>query len=254
MDIKAYHERIGYSGSKEPTLETLIALQRAHLMTVPFENLDIYRNIPIYIDPQAQFDKVIRKRRGGFSYELNSLFYQMLHAMGFETIMVSARIYNYDKNNFGPEFDHMSILVYIKNDLFLVDVGFGEFAIQPLELDFQMDLTDPRGIFRMRTHEMNDMLVSRVENHYAKPLFVFTDQPCKLLEFEEMCKYHQTSPQSRFKQGRLVTMLTEHGRKTLTGNRYKVTHGIGEIEVVIETEEEVTELLRKEFGLELQYS
>jgi N-hydroxyarylamine O-acetyltransferase len=254
MDIKAYHKRIGYTGGSEPTLETLIALQKAHLLAVPFENLDIHRNIPIYIDPQAQFDKVVRKRRGGFCYELNSLFYQLLHAMKFETIMVSARTYNYDQGNFGPEYDHMGILVYVHNILYLVDVGFGDFAMQPLELDFQIDQDDARGVYRMRTHDLNDMLVSRVENYSAKPLYVFTDTPCKLREFEEMCKYHQTSRESKFTRGRLVTMPTEHGRKTLRGNTLTVTHGRGEIEAVMESEEEVRALLKREFDIDLSYS
>lgn len=254
MDIKAYHERIGYTGGSEPTLETLIALQKAHLLTVPFENLDIHRNIPIYIDPGAQFDKVVRKRRGGFCYELNSLFYQLLHAMKFETIMVSARTYNYERGNFEPEYDHMSILVYVHHILYLVDVGYGDFAMRPLELDFQMDQDDERNIYRMRTHDMNDLLVSRIENHTAKPLYVFTHTPCRLREFEEMCKYHQISPGSRFTRKRLVTMPTENGRKTLSGNTFRVTHGRGEIEVEIESEEEVKALLKREFGIDLQYS
>lgn len=255
MDIKSYHKRIGYTGSLEPTYDTLIALQRAHLLTVPFENLDIYRNIPIYIDPPAQFDKVVRKRRGGFCYELNSLFYQMLHAMGFETIMVSARTYSYERGVFGPEYDHMSILVHVQKILYLVDVGYGDFAMRPLELDFQIDQKDPDGsTYRMRTHDMNDMLVCRVENHTAKPLFVFTDQPCRLRDFEGMCKFHQTDSASRFMKKRLVTIATENGRKTLSGNTFTMIHGDNDIEVEIENEEDIKTLLKQEFGIDLQYS
>lgn len=255
MDIKSYHERIGYTGSMKPTYETLIALMRAHLLTVPFENLDIYRNIPIYIDPQAQFDKVVRKRRGGFCYELNSLFYQMLHAMGFETIMVSARIYNYERGVFGPEYDHLTILVHVNKILYLVDVGYGDFAMGPLELDFQIDQEDAGGsTYRMRTHDMNDMLVCRIENHTAKPLFVFTDQPCRLREFEGMCKFHQTDAASRFMKNRLVTMATEKGRKTLSGNTFTMIHGDTDIEVEIDNEEDIKILLKQEFGIDLQYS
>ncbi|NML22854.1 arylamine N-acetyltransferase [Pseudoflavitalea sp. G-6-1-2] len=251
MNVPAYLRRIGYQGSLVPTLETLAALQRAHLLAVPFENLDIHMNIPIYIDPDAIYRKVVERRRGGFCYELNSLFRQLLETIGYDTILVSAKVYSFDRGSFGPEFDHMAIIVEVGKEIYLVDVGFGEFAFSPLVLDFQIDQEDERGVYRMRTHEFEYLLISRMDGYSEKPLYVFTIIPRRLKEFEGMCKYHQTSPGSSFTRKRMISLPTLNGRKTLSGNRFKITHGKGEIEVDMETEEDVKGLLKREFGVEI---
>src|SRR5690606_35043291 len=64
-----YLERIGASRDTP-----LAELQALHLEHVPFENLDIHLGVPITLDRDALFHKVVRRRRGGFCYELNGLF------------------------------------------------------------------------------------------------------------------------------------------------------------------------------------
>ena len=74
MNLDSYLARISYSGPLAPTLENLRALHYAHLLAVPFENLDIHRGMPIALDQEHLYDKIVLHRRGGFCYELNSLF------------------------------------------------------------------------------------------------------------------------------------------------------------------------------------
>src|ERR1051325_2835546 len=92
MNIEAYPERINYSGSREPTSETLRALQVAHLLNVPFENLSIHAGEPIVLNEDALFGKIVENRRGGFCYEANGLFACLLRALGFELEMLSAGV------------------------------------------------------------------------------------------------------------------------------------------------------------------
>ena len=65
FDAAAYLDRIGYSGPTEPTAATLAALHRAHMETVPFENLDIHLGVRNVLDADHVFDKVVVRRRGG---------------------------------------------------------------------------------------------------------------------------------------------------------------------------------------------
>jgi N-hydroxyarylamine O-acetyltransferase len=92
MNIDAYLKRINYSGSLEPTAETLRALQVAHLFAVPFENLSIHAGEPIVLNEDALFGKIVENRRGGFCYEANGLFASLLRALGFEVVMLSAGV------------------------------------------------------------------------------------------------------------------------------------------------------------------
>ncbi len=72
----------------------------------------------------------MRRHRGGFCYELNGLFCELLIAMGFRVHMLSARVRR-DEGGFGPEFDHMLLRVDLE-DPWLVDVGFGDSFVDPI--------------------------------------------------------------------------------------------------------------------------
>jgi N-hydroxyarylamine O-acetyltransferase len=81
MEIDRYCARLGDTGPRTPTLATLRRLHYAHLLAVPFENLDIGLGRPIVLDEAALFAKIVERRRGGFCYELNGLFAALLRAL-----------------------------------------------------------------------------------------------------------------------------------------------------------------------------
>ncbi|HEX9438499.1 MAG TPA: arylamine N-acetyltransferase, partial [Roseiflexaceae bacterium] len=110
MDIQTYFQRINYHGPLAPTAETLRELHVAHLLAVPFENLNIGLGWPIVLDEAALFEKIVVRRRGGFCYELNGLFSALLRALSFDVTLLSAGVARAD-GGFGPEFDHLTLLV-----------------------------------------------------------------------------------------------------------------------------------------------
>src|ERR1700761_5800644 len=104
MDVEGYLRRIEYDGPRDPSPMTLRDLHRQHLFTVPFENLDIPLGTPIRLDPDRLYQKIVVRRRGGFCYEPNGLFGELLTALGFRVHMLSARV-RHEAGGFGPEFD-----------------------------------------------------------------------------------------------------------------------------------------------------
>src|SRR5215510_16507775 len=133
MNLQAYLKRINYNDPVAPTPETLRALQVAHLLTVPFENLSIHAGEPVVLNEDALFTKIVEKKRGGFCYECNGMFAGLLRALGFEVAMLGAGV-AHAQGGYGPNFDHMALMVTL-NDRWLVDVGFGESFVEPLLLD-----------------------------------------------------------------------------------------------------------------------
>src|SRR5882724_471677 len=129
MNVSAYLHRIGYSGPHTPTLGTLRQIHRAHLETVPFENLDISLGLPIVLDQDAFVHKIVEENRGGFCYELNGALAALLREMGFRVTLLSARAPKKDGSP-GPEFDHLTLRVDLDQP-WLVDVGFGECFLEP---------------------------------------------------------------------------------------------------------------------------
>jgi N-hydroxyarylamine O-acetyltransferase len=80
LDVASYLERIAYSGSTTPSIDTLRAIHHARLQTVPFENLDVALGRKIVLDEGALLRQVIDLGRGGFCYELNGAFAALLQA------------------------------------------------------------------------------------------------------------------------------------------------------------------------------
>ncbi len=249
MNVHSYLARIGYTGFPDTGFETLAALQKAHLLTVPFENLDIHAHIPI--DLSRLFEKIVIRNRGGFCYELNSLFYELLKAIGFNVKMISARVYDKEKG-FGPEFDHMAIIVALDGVHWLVDVGFGEFAFQPMRIETGREQKDPRGVFRIDEYDSPyKMVVKKNTAGEFVPEYIFSETERKLSEFETMCLYHQTSPESHFTQKRICSLPTDDGRITLTGNILKKTSGETVTEAGLENEDEVRRVLEEIFKIKI---
>lgn len=249
MNQQQYLKRIRYTGSLKPDIETLCNLQAAHLFHVPFENLDIHSNTPV--DLSKTFAKVVERKRGGFCYELNSLFCELLKALGFVVKLTSARVYSEEKG-YGPEYDHMAIIAQLQGEQYLVDVGFGEFALQPLAIRLDQDQIDPRGVFRLERYDPDYLMVKKKdEQGQYVPEYIFSETERQIEEFYEMCHYHQTSSESHFTQKRVCTLPTQEGRITLTGTSIRTTVKGNVTTTQLTSEAEVKKALKQYFRIEL---
>lgn len=248
MNIQKYIERINYHGSLAPSAQTLRELQLAHLLTVPFENLSVHHKEAIVLQNEALFDKIVTRRRGGFCYELNGLFAGLLRALGFQVEMLSAGVARAN-GAFGPEFDHMMLMVTL-NEPWLVDVGFGDGFREPLRLDDRAVQPQYARAYRLAADGQRLILMEQKENEEWKAQYRFGLQPYDFPNYEEMCHYQQTSPDSTFTKGRVCTRATPEGRITLSKMRLITTTLKGERqEREVANEDEYAILLAKHFGI-----
>lgn len=249
MDVTAYLKRINYSGPLNPSSETLRQLQLAHLLSVPFENLSIHSGEPIVLDDDALFDKIVVRRRGGFCYELNGLFAALLRSLGFNVQMLSAGVCN-SEGEWGPEFDHMTLLVTLEQR-WLADVGFGDSFIEPLLLDNREEQVQGTRAFRLEATGDRLVLLQREMGQDWKPQYRFSLEPHVYADYEEMCRYQQTSPKSHFTHGRICSRLTNEGRVSLSQFRLITTRGKTKEERSLANDAEVAEALRQYFDVVL---
>ena len=247
MDVDAFCERIGYDGARDPNADVLQALHRAFVLSVPFENLDIHLGRPILLDEAALFDKIVKRRRGGFCYEMNGLFAALLRALGFDVTLLSARVVGTD-GKAGPEFDHLVLLVPL-SERRLADVGFGDAFVHPLRLDASGEQPDDKGPCRIARDGGKRAVERRTPEGAWKTLYFFTETPRRLDEFAGMCRYHQTSPDSPFTQKRFTTKPTGTGQVTLSEHTLIVTEQGTRTERELSGEEEYRSVLREQFDL-----
>ncbi|RSN23216.1 acetyltransferase [Amycolatopsis sp. WAC 04169] len=245
MDVAAYLDRLGLDRPATADVAALRTLQERHLAMVPFENLSIHLGEPIVLDSGALSGKIVRRRRGGFCYELNGLFAALLEQLGFDVTLQAAKVFRPD-GTLGPPFDHAVVRVEL-DEPWLADVGFGRFSRFPLRLSATEAQADPDGEFLMldAPHGDIDVLMD------GRPQYRIERRPRALDEFVPTAFWQATSPDSPFTRGPTCSLPTGHGRVTLAGDKLIVTtHGV-RTETRLSGDQEILEAYRKEFGIEL---
>ena len=146
--VRTYLDRIGLRGPVKADLDTLRAVQRRALETIPFENLDILRGIPLRFGTEELADKVLTRRRGGVCYEQNFLLEEVLRRLGMDTALLSGYVIGGSQ----LAFSHALVLVRLPEGRYIADVGFGGrgTALTPLALDTGEWQSDGRSRFRLR--------------------------------------------------------------------------------------------------------
>jgi N-hydroxyarylamine O-acetyltransferase len=243
-DLNAYLDRIGYTGSRAPTLETLTAIHRAHLMTIPYENLNLHigRDLPL---GQAQaFEKIVGQKRGGWCCEMNGLMAWVLTEMGYVVSLLASGVMEQPQGD-GSEGEHLVLLVRIDGRSWLVDVGFGNGIFEPIPMEVG---SYTQGSLTYALSRSGDVWFFK--NHqYGGAGFVFTLTPREMPHFTEMCRFLQTDPTGRFVTKTICFRFTEQGYDMLIGAVLTSVTGADVSERVIESQAEYEQALAEKFGL-----
>ena len=210
--IAGYLARIGLPDAPEPTVDGLQRLQVAHVLAVPFENLDIHLGRPIRLDTPTLFDKIVTRRRGGFCYELNGLFAGLLQGLGFDVTLVGSGVWLPD-GSLSPPTDHLALLVDV-DGTWLVDVGFGETFTVPHRLGEEW--AEPAARFRT-VHIEGGWRLQADEGAGWVDVYDVDPSPLRLVEFAARCDWHQTDNASFFRHLPFVSQATSGGRVTIMG-------------------------------------
>ncbi|GGC18482.1 N-hydroxyarylamine O-acetyltransferase [Novosphingobium marinum] len=132
--LKAYLARIGMSSPPRPDAEGLAQIQAAQRRAIAFENLDIMLGRGIAVGSDAVFEKIVASRRGGYCFEQNRLFADMLEATGFAVRPLLARVRMGLAAGFTPPRTHTLLLVDLGGVRWIADAGFGGSYLPPLPL------------------------------------------------------------------------------------------------------------------------
>jgi N-hydroxyarylamine O-acetyltransferase len=248
-NIDQYLQRINYDGPRTPDVETLRRLHLAHLYAVPFENLSIHASEPIELNDESLFQKIVVNKRGGFCYEDNGLFAWLLRELGYDVTKLSARVVN-GQGEYGPEFDHMTLMVKL-DEPWLCDVGFGDSFREPLRLDERGPQAQGSNAYRLDAEEGEFTLHRSVNGGEWQPQYRFTLRPYEFADYDEMCRFHQTSPESHFTKAPVCSLATTEGRLTLTGMKLITTSTVQQVrdERILASDDEYNEVLRDKFGI-----
>ncbi|MFH8992624.1 arylamine N-acetyltransferase [Streptomyces sp. NPDC017940] len=254
LDIAAYLGRIGYGGEVKPDLATLRALHRAHVDSVPFENLEIMLGRPVLLDLAALQDKMVRQRRGGYCYEQNLLFAAALERIGFTVKGLAARVRAGASST--RAVTHMLLDVEADGEHWHCDVGFGADGLLepvPLRTGAAMPQDVRQGEWRYGVAaEEEGVRVLRTERSDGWfDLYAHTTARCLPVDYVVMNHYSSTHPGSPFVRRPVLQRAGFDVRRRLIGARLTRTRPDGSVD---EREVPVDELrltMLREFGVEL---
>lgn len=248
-NVERYLERIGITEGIRVDYNSLRLIQERHMLSIPFENLNIVHRLPIVLDLDSLYNKIVIKRRGGYCYELNGLLAWILKSLGYSVSILSGQVL-LDDGTYGPEFDHMVLLVHLDDD-YIVDVGFGDSVRSPLSLLGEV-VIDVSGSYRiMPETESNVLFFQKKHNDEWVSEFRFTLNPRHIHDFRDMNMYQQTSPESHFTKNLIVSIATPDGRMSISGDSFIETMETDKKRRPILSNDERNDLLKRYFGIEV---
>lgn len=168
IDLEAYLARVDYRGAREPSLDVLRALQYAHTLAIPFEDLDVIRGMGVQLDLASVEDKLVRAQRGGYCFEQNALFEAVLRRLGFRVTPLAARVRWQIPAEVPTPLTHMVLRVEVGQVPYLADVGFGGLTpTAPLRLNSEEPQTTPHETFRLRKSKDAFTLQAQVASDFG---------------------------------------------------------------------------------------
>jgi N-hydroxyarylamine O-acetyltransferase len=251
FDLEAYLARIAYAGPRQPTLDVLHALTGAHAQAIPFENLDVLLGRGIDLAPDAVFDKLVRRRRGGYCFEQNSLLLAALTALGFRASPLSARVRIDRPRDFLPPRTHLFLRVDLADESWLTDVGVGALSLtRAIRLGAEGEQPTPHEPRRLVREDGRWFHQARLGQTWTD-VYEFTGEEMPPIDRELANWFTSTHPQSHF-LGRLIAARAapDGGRITLQNAELKVRDSDGRAAVqTIGSPEELLVVLAERFGL-----
>jgi N-hydroxyarylamine O-acetyltransferase len=249
MELSAYLHRIHFDGIVRPDLATLKALHRAHQYAIPFENLDVQLQRTVALDPEANYDKIVRRQRGGWCYEMNGVMGWALEQIGFDVMRLSAGVMRAQAGDVQLG-NHLCLLVRLDQP-YLVDVGFGGSLIEPLPLSASARQDLP---YRLELNELDHgywRFAEMVHGDDDAFSFDFRAVPADEALFAKKCRFLQTDPASPFTQNLVVQRRAVDTHLSLRGRVLVTTHAMHVENRMLGSAEELVATLRDSFDLDV---
>jgi len=222
MKVEKYFKRIGLEMPETivPDGELLKKLHFAHCTTVPYENLDIIRGIPLRLDDEGLYQKVVEEGKGGYCFELNGLFAWLLRELGYKVTEYASRYLRGESSI--PMRRHRVLRVEATDGVYCADVGIGEVCPRyPLKLIEGLEQPQFDECYRFDKDEFLGWVLMDLYKGQWRQFYSFTEEPQLPQDYVALSCYCEKHPDSPFIHAEMFSLKTATGRITLDGNVYK---------------------------------
>jgi N-hydroxyarylamine O-acetyltransferase len=251
--ITKYFARIGLDidcNNIKPTVDLLNSIQYAHVTHIPYENLDILHNVPLNLDSDALFDKIVNRKRGGYCFELNCLYNWLLKELGYTTVSYFAR-YLRDEPAI-PMRRHRIIAAHsdYTDGVYICDAGIGDRAPRHV---LKLEENTVQSQFGEKYRFAKDNFFGWLLKDYHKgswaPFYAFTTELQLDIDYVMPSYYCEKSPDSVFNKTNIISLKTNDGRKTIADKSFRIFKNNEVVETKIESDDMLREILQTHFGI-----
>ncbi|MXN76910.1 arylamine N-acetyltransferase [Burkholderia sp. 4701] len=217
FDLSRYFARIGYDGPAAPTLDVLRRLHLLHPQAIPFENLTPLTGARVALDLPALVAKVLDRRRGGYCFELNKLFYTALTQIGFRVTPLIARVRWMRAPDEVTAHTHMLLRVDLDGAVWFADIGFGTATLTaPLRYAPGERQVTPHGAFRVVDAPVGGELDMQCETPDGwQTTYRFSLKRTEWIDYEAASWFTSTYPDSLFVNDVIACRVLPDGRASM---------------------------------------
>jgi N-hydroxyarylamine O-acetyltransferase len=209
FDLDAYLERIGLQGRP-----SIAQLHRAHLTSIPFENLDPHQGLTVSLEVDDLERKLVSEQRGGYCFEHNLLLKAALEALGAEVDMFLARMREGSKPGVVRPRSHLLLRVSDNGASWHADVGFARGILEPIPFGPGPTQKQSGWSFRV-VEDGSELVLQKLAGDEWADVYGFVPQPVPLIDVETSNWWTSTHPRSLFVTGLLVGVRGDDGSGTL---------------------------------------
>jgi len=253
FDQDAWLARIGYYGSRAPTLTTLHAVLQHHASAIAYESIDVLLGRPPKLDLASLQQKMVHGRRGGYCFEQNMLFRAGLRSLGFAVTSLQARVVRGLAVDSPRPALHMVLRVDLPDGQFLADVGFGNLApTTALALRAVIEQPTPHETMRFVTMGDELLLQAKLRDGWHH-IYLVVPYPRFDAEYDIANWYTGTHPQSPYISNLIAASPgPERTRLTLFNDRLTTRDAEGNAaRQILESEADFMRVLTDRFGIHL---
>jgi len=255
VDLDKYFARIGYQGPRDASLDTLRQLHNLHPQAIPFENLDPLLKRTVKLDPAALQAKMVDGGRGGYCFEHNTLFANVLRQLGFTVQEATARVRWSVPAGVRTPRVHCLLFVEAEGENYLADVGFGGNVLTaPLKLDARSEQNTPHEDFRLVDEDHRIVIQEAKINGAWTPLYAYDFADTHHADYEMGNWLTSTHPQSIFVNGLLGARCEPGKRYAIRDNQLAIhTTGANTEKKTLKSAGEMRDALTDLFKLRLDH-
>lgn len=215
LDLDAYLARIGLSSDPAPQWQ---AVHRAHATSIPFENLDPHRGIPVSLAEADLERKMVHDGRGGYCFEHNLLLASALEQLGLQVEPMLARVrFGAPRGSVRPRSHVVLRVTDREGGVWHADVGFGSSTLlDPIPFGADPDLTHQQSGWSFRAVAEQDEIVLQTSTADGwSDVYSFVPEPVPRVDLETSNWWACTHPQSPFVFGLIAVVNHPDGRRDL---------------------------------------